>query len=95
MTSVYQGYTRGMTATTIKVPVELRDRLNSEAREAGLTVAGVIERLLAARDRAALYEQMRAERARMTPDERVELEAEYRLWSDASGEDLLHHEART
>ncbi|MBN9611419.1 MAG: toxin-antitoxin system protein [Actinobacteria bacterium 69-20] len=33
-------------ATTIKVPVELRDRINRDARERGLTAAGLIEGLL-------------------------------------------------
>lgn len=33
-------------ATTIKVPVELRDRINREARARGVTAAGLIEGLL-------------------------------------------------
>jgi hypothetical protein len=32
--------------TTIKVPVELRDRINREAQERGVTAAGLIEKLL-------------------------------------------------
>lgn len=32
--------------TTIKVPAELRDRINREARERGITAAGFIEGLL-------------------------------------------------
>ena len=32
--------------TTIKVPVELRDRINREAQERGLTAAGLVEKLL-------------------------------------------------
>jgi hypothetical protein len=32
--------------TTIKVPVELRDRINRDAQERGVTAAGLIEKLL-------------------------------------------------
>ena len=32
--------------TTIKVPVSLRDRINQDARERGVTAAGLIETLL-------------------------------------------------
>ncbi|MBK8460118.1 MAG: hypothetical protein WAS07_07280 [Micropruina sp.] len=35
-----------MASTTIKVPVELRDRINRDASERGLTAAGLIEGLL-------------------------------------------------
>lgn len=34
------------TTTTIKVPVELRDRINRDAQERGVTAAGLIEGLL-------------------------------------------------
>jgi len=76
-----------MTATTIKVPSDLRDRLNAEARDAGMTVAGVIEQLIATRDRAELFRRMREDRARLSAEERSDLEAEYRLWSDAAAGD--------
>jgi hypothetical protein len=33
-------------STTIKVPVELRDRVNRNAQEQGVTAAGLIEKLL-------------------------------------------------
>lgn len=35
-----------MSTTTIKVPADLRDRINADARERGLTAAGLIEGLL-------------------------------------------------
>lgn len=35
-----------MANTTIKVPAELRDRINRDARERGVTAAGLIEGLL-------------------------------------------------
>ena len=44
-----------MGATTIKVPTELRDRINSEARAGGLTAAGLIAKLLDERQRAARF----------------------------------------
>ena len=40
-----------MTTTTIKVPVELRDRINRDAREHGLTASGLIEHLLDGHER--------------------------------------------
>lgn len=40
-----------MGMTTIKVPSELRDRINHEARERGLPAAGLIENLLDAYER--------------------------------------------
>lgn len=38
-------------ATSIKVSEELRDRINRDAQERGLTAAGLIERLLDAHER--------------------------------------------
>ncbi|USQ80986.1 hypothetical protein NF556_04875 [Ornithinimicrobium faecis] len=38
-------------ATTIKVSAELRDRINRDAQERGVTAAGLIERLLDAHER--------------------------------------------
>ncbi|HBS73441.1 MAG: hypothetical protein CMF56_02190 [Leifsonia sp.] len=66
-----------MVATTIKVPGELRDKLNAEARSRGTTVAGVIEHLIAERDRAERFRRMRAERAALAPSQRAELVTEY------------------
>lgn len=45
------GSVSGMATTTIKVPVELRDRINHDARERGVTAAGLIEGLLDAYER--------------------------------------------
>jgi|GEM_PF-482857 Ribbon-helix-helix protein, copG family. len=90
--AVYPAYTPDVSATTIKVPSELRDRLNAEARGSGVTVAAVIERLLEDRERASLFEQMRVDRARMTDAERAELADEYRAWSEAGASDLVRRE---
>lgn len=38
-------------ATTIKVSAELRDRINRDAQDRGVTAAGLIERLLDAHER--------------------------------------------
>ena len=48
--------TCGMATTTIKVPVELRDRINRDAREHGVTAAGLIERLPDAYERRQCME---------------------------------------
>jgi len=44
-------YPRGMAMTTIKIPVELRDRINEDARAQGVSAAGLIEQLMDAHDR--------------------------------------------
>lgn len=41
-----------MTLTTIKVPVELRDRISRGAKERGLTAAALLNQLLDDSDRA-------------------------------------------
>ena len=40
-----------MSMTTIKVPTQLRDRINRDAQERGLPASGLIESLLDAYDR--------------------------------------------
>jgi len=85
---VYRAYTLRMVATTIKVPSELRDKLNAEARSRDTTVAGVIEHLIAERDRAERFRRMRAERAALTPSQRAELAAEYTNAEAAAVADL-------
>ena len=81
-----------MAATTIKVPSELRDRLNAEARDAGSTVAAVIQGLLESRERAELFRRMRAEREQLSAADRAELEAEYRLWAAAASDDSRRYD---
>ena len=85
---VCRGYTTRMVATTIKVPSELRDKLNAEARSRDITVAGFIEHLIAERDRAERFRQMRAERAALTPSQRAELAVEYTNAEAAAVADL-------
>jgi len=43
-------------ATTIKVSIELRDRINRDAQERGVTAAGLIEGLLDGHDRRTRME---------------------------------------
>lgn len=66
-----------MTATTIKVPADLRDRLNAEARGASTTVAGVIERLLDERDRAERFRRIREAREATTRPRAADAAAEF------------------
>lgn len=44
-------------ASTIKVSGELRDRINREAMERGLTAAGLVEKLLDAHERRRRMEE--------------------------------------
>lgn len=58
--------------TTIKVPVELRDRISKDAQEQGVTAAGLIERLLDAYER----------RQRMAAFGRAVRSADQSYWDD-------------
>jgi predicted transcriptional regulator len=77
-----------MPATTIKVPSELRDRLNAEARKSNATVATVIETLIAERDRVDRFRVMRAERGTVTPEERVAFDREDADWESVAIQSL-------
>jgi predicted transcriptional regulator len=79
-------------ATTIKVSEDLRDRLNARARAADLTVAQVLEKLIAADERAARWEAIRQARARTTPGQWAEYEEETRIFDRASDEDLQKYD---
>jgi predicted transcriptional regulator len=79
-------------ATTIKVSEDLRDRLNARARAADLTVAQVLEKLIAADERAARWEAIRQARARTTPAQWAEYEEETRIFDRASDEDLQKYD---
>lgn len=45
------------TTTTIKVPTDLRDRINQDAREQDTTAAGLLEKLIDAYERRARMEE--------------------------------------
>ena len=79
-------------ATTIKVPEDLRDRLNARARASDLTVAQVIEKLIAADERAERFRAIKEARARMTPAQWAEYDEETQIWERASNEDLAAYD---
>ncbi len=73
-----------MAATTIKVPSELRDRINQDASERGVTAAGLIEGLLDAYERRQRMEAFG--RAFRGADR--EYWDEFRAWDVALGDGL-------
>ena len=64
--------------TTIKVPAQLRDRINRDARERGLPAAGLIESLLDAYER----------RRRMESFGRAFRDADSGYWDEFTSWDL-------
>ena len=81
---VYSRYTDPMPATTIKVSSELRDRLNAEARRANTTVAGVIEGLVAERERAERFRAMREAMSSASAAELDDYQRDVDEWDTAS-----------
>lgn len=79
-------------ATTIKVPEQLRDRLNERARAEDLTVAQVIEKLIAADERAERWRAIREARARMTPAQWADYDEETQIFEEASNVDLAAYD---
>ncbi|BDZ57054.1 MULTISPECIES: ribbon-helix-helix protein [Barrientosiimonas] len=65
-------------AATIKVSEELRDRINRDAQERGVTAAGLIERLLDAHER----------RQRMAAVGRAARSADADYWDEAHAWDV-------
>lgn len=63
-----------MPTTTLKVPVELRDRLAEQARRHGTTLAGAIARALEAAEEREFWDEVR--KTMSTPGARQELIAE-------------------
>ncbi len=75
-----------MTATTIKVSSELRDRLNDAAHEEGLTTGSFVERLLDRYLREQRFAHLREAIASGDEAARASYRAETELW-DATLED--------
>ncbi len=69
-----------MTATTIKVSTELRDRLRRAAATHGRTLGEHLESLLEQEARAERFGRLRQQIARTPPDDRYAAEAED--WQD-------------
>ena len=74
--------------TTIKVSKDLRDRLMTDARAQGLTLAQFIEQVLVERQRAQLFEDMRVAFSRTSHEDWAQYLAELRDW-DATLRDGL------
>jgi hypothetical protein len=72
-----------MTATTIKVSVETRDRLKAQASAAQVSLGEYLTRLAAAADRGLRFEALRAAIAATPPDLMSEYAAETDEWLDA------------
>ena len=73
-----------MSATTIKVPSELRDRISRGAQERGLSAAGLIESLLDAYERRRRMELF----GRSFRGADAEYWDEFKSWDLALGEAL-------
>lgn len=70
-----------MTTTTIKVSVELRDRINRDARARGVTAAGFLEGLLDGYERRQRMEEF----GRAIRGAEQEYWDEFSAWDVASG----------
>ena len=66
-----------MTATTIKVSTELRDRINAVASEQGLTAGSLIEKVLEEYLWRQQVELAIRQMQSMTPEEKAEYMAEF------------------
>lgn len=75
-----------MTATTIKVPRELRDRINHDAGQRGLTAAALLAELVDAYERAQRFQAVARAYANLAHDDDYQIET--RAW-DATVSDGL------
>ncbi|MBT8160907.1 MULTISPECIES: hypothetical protein [Arthrobacter] len=73
-----------MSATTIKVPHELRDRINHDAGERGLSAAALLTELLDGYERSRRFEAIREAYGRLPEDDTYAQET--RLWDETSGD---------
>lgn len=74
-----------MATTTIKVPVELRDRISAHAREQGLTIARYLADREDERDREERWHALRESIAASPPDESYRRELQD--WDAAMSDD--------
>lgn len=77
-----------MTATTIKVSTDLRDRLNEAAREEGMTTGSFVEELLELHLRERRFARLRAALASSDEADRASHEAEAAAWDATLGDGL-------
>jgi macrodomain Ter protein organizer (MatP/YcbG family) len=69
-----------MAVTTIKVETTLRDRLNLIAREQGVSVSRALETMVAERERAERFRQLREDMATLSTSGHDEYLAEATAW---------------
>lgn len=72
-----------MTVTTIKVSVEVRDRLKAQASSAQLTLGEHLERLADLADREARFGALAEAIEAMTDEQRADYRRESATWLDA------------
>jgi predicted transcriptional regulator len=72
-----------MNATTIKVSVEVRDRLKAQASSAHLTLGEHLERLADLADREARFGALAEAIDAMTDEQRADYRRESATWLDA------------
>ena len=77
-----------MTATTIKVSTELRDRINAVASEQGLTAGSLIEKVLEEYLWRQQVELAIRQMQSMTPEEKAEYMAEFDAWDGTPADGL-------
>ena len=77
-----------MTATTIKVTAEVRDRLKAQASSAHLTLGEHLERLADLADREARYAALAGAIGAMSDEQRADYMRESAAWLEA---DLAAH----
>ena len=75
-----------MGTTTIKVPVELRDRISADAKAHGQTIAARLEQLISAAERKARFASVRDAYARLAVDD--DYQAETQSWDALSADGL-------
>lgn len=77
-----------MTATTIKIDSEVRDRLNDLAARFGCSAGSMVERLLDEYLWRRQVDLAVAQMSAMTPEERREYQEEVDLWDTTSSDGL-------
>ncbi len=75
-----------MAVATIKVPVELRDRIIADAKAHGLTIAARLDQLISEAERASRFAAIREAYARLPEDD--DYWDETRSWDALSGDGL-------
>jgi hypothetical protein len=77
-----------MPMTTIKVTTEVRDRLNAQARRAGVTVGQLLDVLVAEREIQEFFDGIAADIDGTAPPTKGAIAAETQLWEQASADGL-------